>query len=64
MEPDDEHPNKISLMTDEEAELFRRLRFGELPPPVTPADMVASVDTRRVQPEDEAQTERRFWWYG
>jgi len=49
MEPDDEDPNKISLITDEEAELFRRLRFGQLPEPVSPADMIASVDTRWLQ---------------
>jgi len=64
MEPDDEDPNKISLITDEEAELFRRLRFGQLPEPVSPADMIASVDTRWLQPDDEAQKERRNWRYG
>lgn len=63
MEPDDEDPNKISLITDEEAELFRRLRFGQLPPPISPADMIASVDTRRLQPDDEAEKERRNWRY-
>ncbi len=63
MEPDDEDPNKISLITDEEAELFRRLRFGQLPEPVSPADMIASVDTRRLQPDDEAEKERRNWRY-
>jgi len=64
MEPDDEDPNKISLITDEEAELFRRLRFGQLPEPVSPADMIASVDTRWLQPDDEAEKERRNWRYG
>ena len=63
MEPDEEDPNKISLITDEEAELFRRLRFGQLPTPISPADMVASVDTRRLQPDDEAEKERRNWLY-
>lgn len=63
MEPDDEDPNKISLITDEEAELFRRLRFGQLPEPIPPEDMVASVDTRRLQPDDEAEKERRKWLY-
>lgn len=63
MEPDEEDPNKISLITDEEAELFRRLRFGQLPAPISPEDMVASVDTRRLQPEDEAVRERRNWLY-
>jgi hypothetical protein len=64
MEPDDDDPNKISPMTDEEAELFRRLRFGQLPAPISPADMTGSVDTRRIQPEDAAEQERRYWWYG
>lgn len=63
MEADEEDPNKISLITDEEAELFRRLRFGQLPAPISPADTVASVDTRRLQPEDEAEKERRNWLY-
>ena len=63
MEADEEDPNKISLITDEEAELFRRLRFGQLPEPISPADMVASVDTRRLQPDDEAEKERRNWLY-
>lgn len=61
---DDDDPNKISPMTDEEAELFRRLRFGQRPAPISRADMVESVDTSHVQPEDEAVRERRFWWYG
>ncbi|HZD97368.1 MAG TPA: hypothetical protein VE132_04305 [Micromonosporaceae bacterium] len=63
MEPDEEDPNKISLITDEEAELFRWLRFGQLPAPISPADMIASVDTRWLQPDDEAEKERRNWRY-
>jgi len=55
----DDDPNAISPMTDEEAELFRRLRFGSLPPPVAPEDMVAEVDTRHLQPEDPAERESR-----
>ena len=53
----------VTAWDDREAELFRRLRFGQLPPPVNPADMVASVDTRRLQPEDEDE-DRRFWYGG
>jgi len=64
MEPDEEDPNKISPMTDEEAELFRRLRFGQLPTPISRADMIESVDTRRTQPDDAAEKERRNWRYG
>jgi hypothetical protein len=64
MEPDDDDPNKISPMTDEEAELFRRLRFGQLPAPISRADMVESVDTSHPRPEDEAERERRNWRYG
>jgi hypothetical protein len=61
---DPEHdPNAISPMSDEEAELFRRLRFGTLPPPVAPHDMVAEVDTRHLQADDPGERERRNWQY-
>ena len=63
MEPDEEDPNAISPMTDEEADLFRRLRFGQLPAPIAPADMVAEVDTRRLHPDDAYEEERRNWQY-
>jgi hypothetical protein len=63
MEPDEVDPNAISPMTDEEADLFRRLRFGPMPPPVRPVDMVAEVDTRHLQPDDLAELERRNWQY-
>lgn len=56
----DEDP-KISPMTDEEAELFRYLRFGQLPERVDPADMVGSVDTRHLQPDDPELQERQNW---
>lgn len=58
-------PNAISPMTDEEADLFRYLRFGQLPPPIRPEDMVAEVDTRRVPPDDDYDHEiHRRNWYG
>ena len=65
--PDDapaDDPNTISPMTDEEADLFRYLRFGQLPPPIRPEDMVAEVDTRRIQPEDETPVDRHNWYGG
>ena len=63
--PDDAQaadPNAISPLTDEEADLFRYLRFGQMPPPIRPEDMVAEVDTRRLQPEDETPVNRNNWY--
>ena len=61
VEPD---PNAISPMTDEEADLFRFLRFGQLPPRVRPEDMVAEVDTRRIPREDPFAQQSRIWLTG
>jgi hypothetical protein len=43
-------------MSDDEAELFRRLRFGELPDRVLPSDRVEEieVDAKRDVPEPVA----------
>ncbi|WP_157546688.1 hypothetical protein [Hamadaea tsunoensis] len=38
-------PEPITPMTDEEAELFRFLRFGQLPERVAPAQTVESVQS-------------------
>jgi hypothetical protein len=51
--------DQISPMTDEEADLFRRLRFAELPPVVAPSEMTTSADTRVVQPPDANAVSRR-----
>jgi hypothetical protein len=65
VDDDDLQPdNTISPMTDEEADLFRFLRFGQLPPRIKPEDMVAEVDTRHLQPEDPNSHHRRIWLTG
>jgi len=38
-------PESITPMTDDEAELFRFIRYGQLPDRVPPAKMVESVET-------------------
>jgi hypothetical protein len=45
--------DRIGPMSDEEAELFRWLRFGQLPARVLPADLVelVEVDDKRDIPE-------------
>jgi hypothetical protein len=52
----DAERDRISPMTDEEAELFRWLRFGQLPDRIRPSDMIAMVDVepRRDVPEPVA----------
>jgi hypothetical protein len=42
----------ISPMTEEEAALFRFIRFGELPGRISPDDTIATVDTRSIRPPD------------
>jgi hypothetical protein len=51
--------DEITPMTDEEADLFRRLRFAQLPPVVAPSEMTTSTDTRAVQPPDANAEWRR-----
>jgi hypothetical protein len=48
--------DEISPMTDEEAALFRFLRFGQLPDRVLPSDRVelVEVDPKRDVPEPVA----------
>lgn len=60
---DDAMRETISPLTDDEAELFRFLRFGQLPETVKPADMIAEVDTRHLQPTDPAAEDRQRIWY-
>jgi hypothetical protein len=55
---------RISPLSDEEADLFRFIRYGQLPPPIDPSQMVAEVDTRQVQPDDRPATESRRWQHG
>ena len=40
----DEEHETISPLTDEEADLFRWLRYGQLPERIRPQDMIAMVD--------------------
>jgi len=49
----DQDLNRIGPMSDEEAELFRRLRFGQLPERVRPSERVEllEVDAKRDVPE-------------
>jgi hypothetical protein len=51
-----EEPDRIGLMSDDEADLFRRLRFGQLPDRVLPSDRVElnEVDFKRDVPEPVA----------
>lgn len=50
----------ITPMTDEEAELFRFLRFGQLPDRVPPGQTVESVRTEATPEEPPADDIRRF----
>jgi hypothetical protein len=38
-------PESITPMTDDEAELFRFIRYGQLPDRVPPGQLVESVET-------------------
>lgn len=51
----------ITPMTDEEASLFRFIRYGTLPGRINPQQAVGEVDTRHIQPPDEGAEERRRW---
>jgi hypothetical protein len=51
----------ITPMTDEEASLFRFIRYGILPGRVDPEQTIGEVDTRHLQPPDgDAQRRRDF----
>jgi len=56
-------PDGISPMTDEEASLFRFLRFGQLPERVLPSDRVEliEVDPKRDVPEPAADPTGGVW---
>jgi hypothetical protein len=53
------NPNAISPMSDEEADLFRYLRFGQLEPPIRPEETVAEVGQSR--PRDPTDYQIRVW---
>jgi hypothetical protein len=61
--PADEHGGSdrepITPMTDEEASLFRFIRYGTLPGRVDPEQTVGEVDTRHLQPPDSDTVKRR-----
>lgn len=50
----------ITPMTDEEAELFRFLRFGQLPDRVPPGQTVETVQTEAKPEEPPADDVRRY----
>jgi hypothetical protein len=49
----------ITPMTDEEASLFRFIRYGILPGRVDPEQTIGEVDTRHLQPPDGDVQRRR-----
>jgi hypothetical protein len=50
----------ITPMTDDEAELFRFIRYGQLPDRVPPAQMVEAVRTDAAPPEPPAKELRGY----
>jgi hypothetical protein len=44
-------PESITPMTDDEAELFRFLRYGQLPDRVPPSQLVESIETEPAHEE-------------
>ena len=50
----------ITPMTDDEAELFRFIRYGQLPDRVQPGQMVETVRTDAVPDEPPSDDVRRF----
>ena len=53
----------ITPMTDEEAELFRFIRYGQLPDRVQPGEMVETVRTDAVPNEPLTDEARRLRGY-
>jgi len=53
-------PEPITPMTDDEAELFRFLRYGQLPDRVTPGQMVETVRTDSVLNDPPSDDVRRY----
>jgi hypothetical protein len=51
--------DEITPMTDEEADLFRRWRFGQLPEAIDRDSLTTSADVRVVQPPDPVAEWRR-----
>ncbi|NUO57424.1 MAG: hypothetical protein HOV71_15945 [Hamadaea sp.] len=50
-------PESITPMTDDEAELFRFIRYGQLPDRVPPSRMVESVETSAPQEDPVPYTD-------
>jgi len=55
--------DRIGPMTDEEAELFRWLRFGQLPERVLPDDRVELVETESRQVVSVVHVGATGAWY-
>jgi hypothetical protein len=58
MSEDREHTERL---TDEEFDVLRHTRFGELPARVPPADLVETAETDPAHEEPEQPPVRREW---